>query len=108
MTRNRNFKLLRKIKETVGIFGIILGFIVIISISASITTFSLLEQYNHNYKTCISEYENVCITINGKSTNYRIKELYEDSKTYKIIDQYDVYHIVYKEDCEFYGERKNK
>ena len=86
-------------------YGWIIATFISYSCSASsITTFTLIEQYQHNYKTCVSDYSRVKITIGGKSSDYYIKELYEDSKTYKIIDGNNQYHIVYKEDCEFYGE----
>ena len=89
--------------KVVSIVGLV---IVVTSIAASITTFTLIEQYNHNYVNCTTRdnYYRVKVTINGKSSDYYIKELYEDSKTYKIVDENDVYHIVYKEDCEFYGK----
>lgn len=98
---------MKAIKEILKSLGTLFWIIIIIStiaIASSITTFSLIEHYNHNYKTCVSDYYRVKVTINGKSSDYYIKELYEDAKTYKIVDDNDIYHIVYKEDCEFYGK----
>ena len=94
---------MREIIKFTGTFLFVIGFIAIVAIASSITTFTLIEQYNHNYKNLKSDYYRVKVTINGSSSDYYIKELYEDSKTYKIIDDNDIYHIVYKEDCEFYG-----
>ena len=93
-----------KVHEWLGTLGLVILILVAIAIGSSITTFTLIEQYQHNYKTCVSEYDMVKITIGGKTSDYHVKELYEDSKTYKIIDGNDQYHIVYKEDCEFYGK----
>lgn len=93
-----------KLCEWLSTIGLLLLLLATVAVASSITTFTLIEQYQHNYKTCVSDYSRVKITIGGKSSDYYIKELYEDSKTYKIIDENNQYHIVYKEDCEFYGE----
>jgi hypothetical protein len=93
-----------KLCEWLSTVGLLLLLLATVAVASSITTFTLIEQYQHNYKTCVSNYSRVKITIGGESSDYYIKELYEDSKTYKIIDGDDRYHIVYKEDCEFYGK----
>ena len=95
---------MKKLCEWLSTVGLLLLLLATVAVASSITTFTLIEQYQHNYKTCVSDYSRVKITIGGKSSDYYIKELYEDSKTYKIIDGDDQYHIVYKEDCEFYGK----
>ncbi len=95
---------MNKLREWLGTIGLLLVLLIAVAVASSITTFTLIEQYQHNYKTCTTNYSRVKITIGGKSSDYYIKELYEDSKTYKIIDGDDQYHIVYKEDCEFYGK----
>ena len=97
--------------ETLKSYGkitlLVLLFICTVSISTSITVFTLMEQYRHNYKTFISDYDMVRIKVTDtKTIDYKIKELYEDSETYKIIDSNDTYHIVYKEDCQFFGKVK--
>lgn len=97
--------MLTRIKDTFGMVLMVIAFIAVVAIASSITTFTLIEQYQHNYKTCVSDYYRVKVTIGGKTNDYYIRELYEDSKTYKIIDDNYVYHIVYKEDCEFYGKK---
>lgn len=100
---------MHKLLEWFSALGILLLILATVAMGSSITTFFLIEQYQHNYKTCVSDYYRVKVTIGGKSSDYYIKDLYEDSTTYKIIDDNDIYHIVYKEDCEFYGKRdKNK
>lgn len=95
---------MKRLVDWFGTIGLVLLIVFTIAVASSITVFTLMEQYRHNYKTCVSDYYRVKVTISGKSYDYYIKDLYEDAKTYKIIDENNVYHIVYKEDCEFYGK----
>lgn len=93
---------MERLKGWLNAFLMVTLGLVIITLTTVMTTAYIIEEHNHDYIDCRSEAVRVVMSVEGKTIDVYVHDLYQSRNNYKIVTSEGTTYVTDKENCIFY------